>query len=148
MSATAVFVQLAGLALNGDVLAIAAAHRHGVNSYVLLRCTWEAFVPFRPFRPGVASFYVPFLDMRTYLHCKVFEPHAIRVLGIHLGGNADRLFYNLSDIFVLHSRSLLLSRPIEDPAPGVGPVENLRGVGSVDLVLRQSLQPPYLLLNV
>ena len=31
---------------------------------------------------------------------------------------------------------------VEDPAPGVGPVENLRGVSRVDLVLGQSFQCP------
>ena len=43
------------------------------------------------------------------------------------------------DVRVDPQRNLLLYRPVEDPAPGVGPVENLRGVGRVDLVFRQSL---------
>ena len=48
------------------------------------------------------------------------------------------------DVRVDPQRNLLLYGPVEDPAPGVGPVENLRGAGRVDLVLRQSLQRPYL----
>jgi hypothetical protein len=48
----------------------------------------------------------------------------------------------------MRSVNLLVYGPVEDPAPGFEPVENLRGVGGVDLVLRQSLQGPYLLLNV
>ena len=52
------------------------------------------------------------------------------------------------DIRVQPQRNLLLHRPIEDPAPRIGPVENLRRVGGIDLVLRQCLERPYLLLNV
>ena len=52
------------------------------------------------------------------------------------------------DVRVEPQRNLLLYRPVEDSAPGVGPIENLRGVGRVDLVVGQSLQRPYLRLNV
>ena len=52
------------------------------------------------------------------------------------------------DVCVNPQRNLLLYRPVEDTAPGVGPVENLRGVGRVDLVVGQSLHRPYLRLNV
>lgn len=37
---------------------------------------------------------------------------------------------------------------VEDPVPGVGPVEYLRSVGRVDLVVGESLERPDLCLNV
>ena len=52
------------------------------------------------------------------------------------------------DVRVEPQRNLLLYRPVEDSAPGVGPVENLRGVGRVDPVVWQSLQRPHLRLDV
>ena len=51
------------------------------------------------------------------------------------------------DVRVEPQRNLLFDRPVEDTAPGVGPVENLRGVGRVDPVVGQSLQRPYLRLE-
>ena len=39
------------------------------------------------------------------------------------------------DVRVEPQRNLLLYRPVEDSAPGVGPIENLRDVGRVDLVV-------------
>ena len=53
-----------------------------------------------------------------------------------------------NDVCVDSQRNLLLHRPIEDSAPGVGPVDNFRGVGRVDLVVGQSFQRPNLRLNV
>ena len=53
-----------------------------------------------------------------------------------------------NDVCVDPQRNLLLHRPIEDSAPGVGPVDNFRGVGRVDLVVGQNFQRPYLRLNV
>ncbi len=44
------------------------------------------------------------------------------------------------DVRVDPQRNLLLHRPVEDSAPGVGPIENLRNIGRVDLVVGQSLQ--------
>jgi len=52
------------------------------------------------------------------------------------------------DVRVDPQRNLLLHRPVEDSAPGIGPVKNLRGISCVDLVVGQSLQRPYLRLNV
>ena len=49
-----------------------------------------------------------------------------------------------NDVCVDPQRNLLLHRPIEDSAPGVGPVDNFRGVGRVDLVVGQNFQRPYL----
>ena len=45
-------------------------------------------------------------------------------------------------------RDLLLDGTVEDSTPGVGPVEDLRRVGGVYPVFRQSLQCPYLFLNI
>ena len=62
---------------------------------------------------------------------------------------ADSLGFEPSyDVCVQPQRNLLFYRPVEDSAPGVGPVENLRCIGCVDLVVRQTLQRLYLLLNV
>ena len=44
------------------------------------------------------------------------------------------------DVRVDPQRNLLLHRPVEDSAPGIGPVKNLQGIGRVDLVVGQSLQ--------
>ena len=44
------------------------------------------------------------------------------------------------DVRVDPQLNLLLHRPVEDSAPGVGPIKNLRGIGRVDLVVGQSLQ--------
>lgn len=52
------------------------------------------------------------------------------------------------DIRVESQRDLLLHRPIENSAPGIRPVENLRGVSRIDLVVWQNLQGPYLRLNI
>ena len=52
------------------------------------------------------------------------------------------------DVRIKPQCDLLLHGAIEYTSPGIRPVENLRGLGRVDLVPRQSIQRPYLLLNV
>ncbi len=48
------------------------------------------------------------------------------------------------DVRVDPQRNPLLHRLVEDSASGVGPIENLRGIGHIDLVVGQSLQRPNL----
>ena len=81
-SAVAVLVQLAGLALDGDVLAV--ADRHSVNSHVLLGGVGEVVFPLRPLRPVVALVNVPLLDDGTRLNRKVLKPRSVRGLRVHL----------------------------------------------------------------
>ncbi len=42
------------------------------------------------------------------------------------------------DVRVEPQRNLLFDRPVEDTTPSVGPVENLRGFGCVNLIVGQS----------
>ena len=52
------------------------------------------------------------------------------------------------DVRIEPQRNLLLYRAVEDSSPGVGPVQNLRSIGCIDLMVSQSLQRLYLLLYV
>ena len=48
-----------------------------------------------------------------------------------------------NDVRVEPQRNLLRHRPVENSAPGIGPIENLRGIGRVDLVVGQPPTPEF-----
>lgn len=63
VGAPAVFVQLAGFALDGDMLPVGAAHGDGIDADVLLGSAGEVGIALRPFGPAPAAGDVPFADV-------------------------------------------------------------------------------------
>ncbi|MCY4055521.1 MAG: hypothetical protein OXF67_06560 [Cyanobacteria bacterium MAG CAR4_bin_6] len=92
---SAIRVQLAGLALNGDKLVI-AADPNNIDSHILAVGSGIEPFPLRPLRPGVATGDVPLLDVGANLNGKVFKPDSIRLLWAHLVDNT----YGLCDKFL------------------------------------------------
>ena len=96
--AVAVFVELPGLALDGDVFAVAAANRDAVDADVLSRGAGESGVPLRPFGPGPAFGDVPFPDAGRRARGDVFEPLAPRRMS---GGFRDRGDGRIDDVLLV-----------------------------------------------
>ncbi len=77
-------IQLSGLALYGNVLAVTAAHPHCVYTDVGAMSAREMLLTLRPVRPTPALNQIPLADMRSDLDSEFFQPGTSRGLRTHL----------------------------------------------------------------
>ena len=98
--APSVVVQLAGLALDGNVSAIGTAHRYGVDAYVLAGDVGEMPFPFRPVGPGIALCDVPFPQVGGGFNGDGFQPFAVGGMRAHFVDDAEGVIQESGEVVV------------------------------------------------
>ena len=98
--ASAVVVQLAGLALDSDVFAIGTAHRYGVDADVLAGDVGEMPFPFRPIGPGIALCDVPFPQVGGGVNGDGFQPFAVGGMRAHFVDDAEGVIQESGEVVV------------------------------------------------
>ena len=102
-----------GFALDGDVFAVAAAHRHAVNTYILPPGFGEVSFAGWPFGPWLAFDDVPFPNVAGYVDGLAFEPFAA---GLVLASFRDRVDGPVNDVLLvcgLHRFQPMLFRAVD-----------------------------------
>ena len=107
------FVELPRFALDGDVLAVAAADSHAVNGHVLIRGARQPLFPFRLVGPWPAFDDVPFPDVAGYADGLAFEPFSACLALASFRHCVDGLVNDVLLVCGLHRVQPMLFRAVD-----------------------------------